>query len=39
MKYFFFSLFLFLALLVSIFAQDEIGPASSSAMYELALGV
>ncbi len=55
MKHFLFSLFLFLALPVGTFAQDEtkstrdkieamgvgsgeIGPASSRAMYELALG-
>ncbi len=38
MKYFLFPLFLLLSLPLGILAQDEIGPASSSAMYELALG-
>ena len=42
MKYFLFLLFLFLAFPMGAFAQREgsgvIGPASSSAMYELALG-
>jgi len=38
MKHFLFPLFLLLSLRLGILAQDEIGPASSSAMYELALG-